>query len=284
MRQPLTSPDASFAPLVLDAAAGEPARRFRSSDFALAIGDEVDPTGLSGLRCSGSAQFSATGWDDIRGRVGGAQALHVIDLRQESHGFVGGEAVSWYAARNWGAVGLDDDESLALEALRLKLVAGAAEVSVADVRDVKAGRPVAFVSKKSTCVLSEAALVAPTARYTRLPVTDHARPRDAVVDAFVTLARLSLEGYHVHFHCRGGKGRTATFMALFDMLRNAQRVDLRSIVERQRLLNDYDLGAVPAESSPKRAFIDERRAFLERFYHFARAGADTWTEWLAIGA
>ena len=88
----------------------------------------------------------------------------------------------------------------------------------------------------------------------------------------------------MHFHCRGGKGRTATFMALLDMLRNAQRVDLRSILERQRRLNDYDLGAAPAESSPKRAFIDERRAFLERFYRFARVGADTWTGWLAIDA
>ena len=47
------------------------------------------------LDASGSGQFSAKELDAVRERTGG-RPLIVLDLRQESHGFVGGTAVSWF--------------------------------------------------------------------------------------------------------------------------------------------------------------------------------------------
>src|SRR5689334_11764067 len=120
MRIPAASPDASYAALVFDDDGGE-LRRFRSTT-ELPAADLDDTRELTELRCSGSAQPSVAGFRELEGRLAGVrdEELCVVDLRQESHGFVNGAAVSWYATNNWGCAGLSDDEALALEALRLR--------------------------------------------------------------------------------------------------------------------------------------------------------------------
>src|SRR5690349_17747586 len=109
MRVPFAAPDASYALLVLDDGGAE-ARRFRSTT-ALPAMDGLAVEGLAELRCSGSAQPSVAGFRDLRRRLGEVESdeLYVVDLRQESHGFVDGAAVSWYAQGNQGAAGLSDD-------------------------------------------------------------------------------------------------------------------------------------------------------------------------------
>jgi hypothetical protein len=62
----------------------------------------IDPvpsrTGLDGLRCSGSAQWSAPALKAIEALTGAP--LLMVDLRLEPHGFIGNHAVSWYAPGN----------------------------------------------------------------------------------------------------------------------------------------------------------------------------------------
>ena len=43
----------------------------------------------------------------------------VFDLRQEDHGFINGEPVSWYATNNWANVGKTQSEIVAEETARL---------------------------------------------------------------------------------------------------------------------------------------------------------------------
>jgi hypothetical protein len=85
-------------------------------------------------------------------------------------------------------------------------------------------------------------------------------------------------------HCRGGKGRTSTFLALLDLLKNAAPLPLEIILERQTRLGDYDLRKPAAPASAKAPFRAERRAFVERFYDYAKenpGGAPpSWTSWL----
>src|SRR5262245_9771334 len=102
MRIPAASPDASYAALVFDDDGDQP-RRFHSTT-ELAAHDSADIGELAALRCSGSAQPSAAAFLEIRCRLAHVRTddLYVVDLRQESHGFVNGAAVSWYAAHNWG--------------------------------------------------------------------------------------------------------------------------------------------------------------------------------------
>lgn len=284
MRIPPAAPDASFAELVLDDD-GPAARRFRSTT-ALSFMERLDARGLAEVRCSASAQPSVAAFEDVRRRLPGVppEALYVVDLRQESHGFVDGAAVSWYARSNWGAAGLSAEEALALESLRLRLLSLAETVRIGNVESVKRGAPRTLVERTGARITHEVeAFGLDAGRYLRLPVTDHTRPSDAAVDRFAAFLRdLDGEG-HVHLHCRGGKGRTATFMALADMLHNAAHLSLPEILARQARLNEYELTKAPDPASAKAPYIAERRAFLERFHAYARAnpmGAPLrWSEW-----
>src|ERR1041384_3058382 len=159
MNRPASSPDATFAPLVIDDD-GEDIRRWCSTD-ALPPGD-LERRGLPELRCSTSAQFSAAGlrWVLERLARSGPSGVWVVDLRQESHGFVDGAAVSWYAQNNWGNVGLDPEEVGALETLRLKMLADGATVRVGRADLAKTGQVQVFETRTVRDVLSEQALVA----------------------------------------------------------------------------------------------------------------------------
>ncbi|MCP3164157.1 phosphatase domain-containing protein [Myxococcus qinghaiensis] len=283
---PSLAPDATSAVLVLDDG-GEEARLLRTTTRPPDLVG-LDAQGLAELRCSGSAQLSVAGFRDLVRRLEGvsAESLYVFDLRQESHGFLNGAAVSWYAESNWGAAGLSDEEALALEAGRLRLLARSRMVRVGDAGTVKRREPLVSTEWECRDVHDEArAFELPPERYVRLPVTDHTRPRDETVERFIQKVRSLDEGAHVHLHCRGGKGRTATFMCLLDMLRNAERLSLDALLTRQARLGGYDLRKAADPTSRKAPYIAERRAFIEQFHAYARenpGGAPLgWLAWLA---
>lgn len=234
--------------------------------------------------------MSVAGFRDMQRRLGevAAEDLYVVDLRQESHGFLNEVAVSWYAEANWGAAGLSDEEALTLEALRLRLLGLAERVHVGAVETIKRGAAPAFKTWERPRVAGEIeAFGLASGRYVRLPVTDHAQPSSEVVDRFVALVQSLPESAHVHLHCRGGKGRTATFMALYDMLRNAGQVSLEAILDRQAVLNGYDMRKKATPGSAKEAFIGEREAFVRRFHAYAQqnpGGAPVrWSAWARAG-
>ncbi|HEY2028008.1 MAG TPA: protein tyrosine phosphatase [Myxococcales bacterium] len=259
--------------LVRDALPGEaPPRRFRTADQPLALsGGAVPPDarGLRELRASASAQFTAEGlaWLLRDGPV------WVVDLRQESHGFIDGLPVSFYAERNWGNRGRSREEAAADERRRLSELAAADEVTFAALKK-DAGRGSEPPSMHVGRVQDEQELVeASGARYLRLFVSDHLRPDDGEVERFIAAMAVLPAGARVHIHCRGGKGRSSTFLALYDILRNGTVVALDDILARQRLLSGYDLARVGAVTDWKAVYRQERAAFIASFYGYVRAGA-----------
>jgi protein tyrosine phosphatase (PTP) superfamily phosphohydrolase (DUF442 family) len=264
-------------------------RNFRTTDDRLkarAGAALPDLTGLSALRESGSSEFSAAGLKSILSKLSGP--VTVFDLRQEDHGFINGDAVSWYATNNWANVGKGLEEIVREEKGRLESLAPGASVTLS-ADSAKKGLDAAGVQTKtekvSSCTTEEQVVRAAGAAYVRIPVSDHARPTDEEVDRFVASVRELPAGGWVHFHCRAGKGRTTTFMALYDMLRNAQRVSLQSIVGRQSLLiGDYDLLSKTADAGPRAGVAADRAAFVRAFYEYAKANPggrpQIWTEWL----
>ena len=78
-------------------------------------------------------------------------------------------------------------------------------------------------------------------------------------------------GAHLHLHCHGGQGRTSTFFALYDMLRNASHTSLDASLDRVRLLGRYCL-----------CFA---RTDFREVYRYAKreglGGSVSWTTWLA---
>jgi hypothetical protein len=80
-------------------------RNFRTTDEPIKAGNGNPPasTGLSDLHASGSGEFTADNLKLLLTRMHGPATI--FDLRQETHIFVNGLPVSWFATRDWTNVG-----------------------------------------------------------------------------------------------------------------------------------------------------------------------------------
>lgn len=129
-------------------------------------------------------------------------------------------------------------------------------------------------------------------KYHRFAVTDVTRPEDSDVDEFVKFfkelkikEKIEGEKYWLHFHCLAGKGRTTTFMSLFEMLQTAGP-DVQSfeeILEDQHRVGGADLlNMWYTRSGP--AWV----SFLRNFYEYAKdqehgyQSGKSWSEWVAL--
>jgi hypothetical protein len=271
---------------------------FRSCLDALKADPHPPSTvGLTAINASGSAQFSATQLKAVRTVVPMA-ALTVVDLRQESHGFLALRAplhkestiaVGWFAERDWMNVGKDQPSIDLDQAQRLADAAGNADQVLFTITSKTA---------EDGILTADAAVVHPAGAateqqiveslgmgYRRFPTTDHVRPRDEEVDAFVAFA--AKPDTWLHFHCRGGDGRTTTFLVMRDVLCNAPGVPIDDIVRRQYLLNGAGAN-LDKPVNPTRfdaPFAIERRDFVRDFYDYVCAAKGggyrlTWSAWI----
>ena len=250
--------------------------------------DSYVPTreGLERLCASGSGEFSESGLQSLLEALAERtqMAICIVDLREESHGFFDGIAVSWYGEHDWGNVGLTQEEALADEAERIHAAAGqmtavahlGGEKNPLDEHEI-------FVEEAQT----EKELVeAAGLRYKRIAATDHIWPSPAAVDEFVQFYKSLPEDIWLHFHCQAGEGRTTEFLAMYDILKNPA-VPLQDILYRQCLLGGSYVAHVEPEDSTywKVPYYAEKAKHIALFYRYVQenegAGfAVSWSAWL----
>lgn len=247
-------------------------KRFRkTSDKIKTEGKMPNLTGLAELDASGSQQFTPGNINLVKDAIGKDKKISVVDLRQESHGFINHLAVSWKLPdSNKANKGLTRDQVIKEEKKLLK--------------SIKLNQPVQIKNKTviPVKVQSEKELVKDSGMdYIRVTVTDTERPEDDMVDYFVKKVRKLPEDTWLHFHCKAGMGRTTTFMAMYDMMKNSKKVSLEDIMERQELLGGVKLlkpvGGKESESQ-------KRSDFLRQFYQYTKENNDnfktSWSQWL----
>jgi protein-tyrosine phosphatase len=205
------------------------------------------------LKMSGSATFSAAGAKYIS-KV--AQVILVIDLRQESHGLINSKPVTWQSEHDWANAGMGLEEVIQREKRYLS--------------EVHIGEKVAGTKVRS--VETEDGLVRSLGlSYVRLAVTEYVRPTNSQVDRFIEAIREMPPTSWVHIHDRTGKGRSTTFMIMYDMLRSAWNTSYEEILQRNKKLSDDDVTESAIEGDWQRPYQQDRVAFLQEFYKYAKA-------------
>ena len=298
--------------LVLDAPAaktGEPTpsssslpKTFRTmtDNFPPGSGKQPSRVGLDTLNASGSAQYCKGQLEAMLTTKSVSLPMIIVDLRQESHGFfqiakpIQEEktiAVGWFAERDWMSIGkslvsVDRDENSRLSSALLNL-----NLTVNEIKSVDSEGGICTVQAYQVDVVGWA-----TERqiahevgcgYIRIPTTDHVRPRDEEVDRFVAFDTALAPGVWLHFHCRGGDGRTTTFLAMHDIIHNAPQVTVDDILKRQHLLGGVDLYTPPGDTkSYQYPFAVEREKFIRDFYDYVYAAKPggfelSWSAWVA---
>jgi type II secretory pathway pseudopilin PulG len=251
-----------------------------------------DLTGLPELAVSGSGQMSKQQMAALVGRLkqNAEGPIYIVDLRQESHGFLNGEAASLYGKRNWGNIGKSTDDILSEEKEALKNVKNENADVYELTKDKKQNKETNLsLLVKSAQTEQEVANDA-GARYFRITSTDHIWTDAKNVDRFLAFYKTLPQNAWLHFHCEAGKGRTTTYMILYDILRNGAGVSLEDIADRQYLMGGEDVLAEHKEKdSEKKAedwkqnFEIERAAMIRLFYQYVAENPQldvTWSEWL----
>ena len=269
-------------------------RNFRMASDNWRVEPEDEPPtreGLDNLRISGSAQCTAAGFASLYTKLSAAAAapgapIYDVDLRQESHGFADGLPVSWHKKGNLANEGKTPEEVALDEEERLAGISGVATTFVPRGKTDK-GRVEAVTFTPENVQTEKEVVEALGFRYVRFYVTDRTQPDTETIEAFLDFVESLPGDAWLHFHCRAGHGRTTTFMAMYDMIRNPE-IPAETIIERQHLIGGADLTAMKDEEWKNERII-QRLETLKLFSEYVRArhaGETTlrWGEWIEENA
>lgn len=214
-------------------------------------GVTLNLSGLDKLNISGSAQFSEITLNLIKDAIGSDHSIIAVDLRQESHGFINGTAVSFKNEKNNANAGLTLEQVIKTEN--------------EDLKSIQLNEPLTLYNTKKVIiperVENEALLTEnKSIGYLRVPVTDGKLPSDDMVVYFITFVNNQPKDSWLHFHCKAGIGRTTTFMIMYDIMKNCNEVSLYDIITRQVLLSKISL------KDAQDFYSGEHHDFLTSFY------------------
>ena len=257
--------------------------RTAQTPFQQTEGKAPSRVGLDALPISASGQFSAS---ELAALIDHLQVKHlvIVDLREESHGFINDKAVSWFAKKNWGnkgkslaeiqtseidwLLGMEDRKQVIISTIIEKNADGTITTAFEIPQYVQS-----VCTEKQLCNLHRVG-------YVRFPVRDHVKPSDEVLDQFLLFINELPPNTHLHFHCRKGRGRATTFMAIYDMLHNSRDVSFEEIIERQYLIGGQDLLLPPPDYYWKYPYTLERGQFVYRFYRYTKENPTSlWSQW-----
>src|SRR5260370_33703893 len=156
-------------------------RNFRTTNDPIKAnkGQIPSDTGLADLRASGSGEFTADGLKLLLERT--RAPVTVFDLRQETHIFVNGLPISWFATRDWANVGRSQGAIEADESARVESLKPGRRIVIRAAAAVKKPGVTPSTSQNVTAehASTEREFVKPNhAAYVRVAVTDQCRPLD----------------------------------------------------------------------------------------------------------
>jgi hypothetical protein len=263
-------------------------KNFRTTSVSLVSAKVPLPeaTGLARLNASGSGEFTEKSLQTIARKLPGKKLI-VVDLREESHLFVNGMPVTWYADYDWANLGksrnaVEKDEIKKQESLLKEKFTTLYKVTKKGSHG-EIGTTNAYPLRVNTVKTEKAVVKDAGYEYFRIACPDHRRPQDTEVDRFVRFVRELDPSTWLHFHCRAGLGRTTTFMAMYDMMRNSQQVSFKDILIRQNQIGGANLFKVNNSDPVKAYYAQQRLDFLKKFYEYCRTNKDgfktSWTQW-----
>lgn len=200
--------------------------------------------------------------------------LWVIDLRQESHGYLNEDAVSWHGVANAANRGKAAESVERDEQQRLAEAIGTNVQAVPMGHYDEAHIPYTFAEGVTGFATERDIARKSGLGYVRIAATDMRWPEPQAIDDFVNFYRsLPKEHGWLYFHCQAGQGRTTTFMVLYEIL---ERPDCTAdeAIAHQRALGGADLssGARYEGICHFAQYVRENRAtdFAQR-----------WSDWLS---
>ena len=253
--------------------------------------NNVNISGLENFHVAASGQFSEETLEKVISEIGSNTV--VLDLRQESHGFINGNPVTLHTPRNdINSKKSDSQIKIEEEAFINSLKAKQEATYFIVQKNNDAGYTVEYINPVETKVVraeSEQELVnRHELDYVRFYVEDHHKPSPEQVDGYIEFINSVSSEKNIYVHCRGGSGRTTTFMAVYDILKNAKQynLSLEDVLIRQEKLGGRPLFSFPDINHWKYQAAVERYEFIKDFYNYVTKSSDinaqSYSDWSAL--
>ena len=231
------------------------------------------------LLISGSGQVPYDTYDllykDLKKEAPEGAEIYMVDLRQESHGYLDEYSVSLHGKEH-----NDINEGLLSVQVILKELVDLYSIKGIETKIYSTNRDVTGLKTKTICsenvnserILSEDAGF----KYIRFSAQDHHFPQDKTVDEFILFYKQLPKDSWLHFHCLAGRGRTSVFMIMYDLLKNPD-LSMKRAANRQHMIGGRRI--VSNSDSDQWSGSDfsdsERSKRLQLFRKYVRANYKT---------
>ncbi len=251
--------------------------------------------GLKNLKILGSGQFTSKQFENIFKNIISSKNIVpsnfvVVDLRGEQHILINGFPVTFFSdnfSHSFGntVVNVQEDERDQVARL-LKNPKAIVHYVVEKGKNGTLGETIQAEEIAQQVNTEQAVIQKFGVQYVRFAITDHTRPSDVIVDQLVKFMNNVSENTWLYVHCRGGSGRTSTFMTMYDMIKNGKKVSKEDILARQVALGGKDLFKVKQKINDdyRNDSSIARCKFIDQFYKYVRAndglGVQSWSAWV----
>lgn len=210
------------------------------------------------LNISGSAQFTKDQLLNLKNYIN-KDNICIVDLRQESHGMINDLAISFLNPYKDLNNGFTTEQTIKAENSLLNKIKIRNTIQLYKhtgifIKDIT----VDFISNESQLV-TEADM-----QYKRFAVKDNSAPTPDIVDEFVEFIKNKPDDIHLHFHCAAGKGRTTSFMVMYQAMKNNSNLTLEQLLSYQ-----YNIGGVNLHDN------NIQYNFLEDFCNYVQKNKDS---------
>ena len=210
------------------------------------------------LNISGSAQFTKDQLLNLKNSIN-KDNICIVDLRQESHGLINDLAISFLNPYKDLNNGFTTEQTIKAENSLLNKIKIGNTIQLYKhtgifIKDIT----VDFISNESQLV-TEADM-----QYKRFAVKDNSAPTPDIVDEFVEFIKNKPDDIHLHFHCAAGKGRTTSFMVMYQAMKNNSNLTLEQLLSYQ-----YNIGGVNLHDN------NIQYNFLEDFCNYVQKNKDS---------
>ena len=210
------------------------------------------------LNISGSAQFTKDQLLNLKNSIN-KDNICIVDLRQESHGMINDLAISFLNPYKDLNNGFTTEQTIKAENSLLNKIKIGNTIQLYKhtgifIKDIT----VDFISNESQLV-TEADM-----QYKRFAVKDNSAPTPDLVDEFVEFIKNKPDDIHLHFHCAAGKGRTTSFMVMYQAMKNNSNLTLEQLLSYQ-----YNIGGVNLHDN------NIQYNFLEDFCNYVQKNKDS---------
>ena len=210
------------------------------------------------LNISGSAQFTKDQLLNLKNYIN-KDNICIVDLRQESHGMINDLAISFLNPYKDLNNGFTTEQTIKAEYSLLNKIKIGNTIQLYKhtgifIKDIT----VDFISNESQLV-TEADM-----QYKRFAVKDNSAPTPDIVDEFVEFIKNKPDDIHLHFHCAAGKGRTTSFMVMYQAMKNNSNLTLEQLLSYQ-----YNIGGVNLHDN------NIQYNFLEDFCNYVQKNKDS---------